>query len=83
MRIERDHNEGRVTEFGKRVYLYGYSIYDDCPKCQKEHGVDLGNHCLSYPCDGGIEKAWLFCEDCHHEWSVKYTFNISLVPYKE
>ena len=78
MRIEK--NLSGAIEFGKRVYLRGYHAFDDCAKCDNELEVDLGDRCLSYPCNDSVQKVWFFCEDCHHEWSVPFEFSIQLTP---
>lgn len=63
----------------KRLRL-PYKVTSNCPRCNKEHTIDLNDRYLSYPMVKEISNIHFACEDDNHyeEWSVEVILNISL-----
>lgn len=63
----------------KRLYLPGISVYSNCPRCEKEHKVDLEDYPLSYPVSGGASDVNFYCDDdvcVGMEWSESVLLEI-------
>lgn len=63
----------------KRLYLPG-TIRARCPKCGREHEIDLERYHLSFPTAFGVDRETYECrdEDCAQEFAVHFVMEISV-----
>lgn len=63
----------------KRFYINGVSIDYDCPSCGNYGSLENGGPGgLSYPPMNQPFDIDLYCEHCHHEWSIRAQLSIKL-----
>ena len=65
----------------KRFYIPGLKLVDNCPNCGKIRTVDFKNYCIDYPIANGINKVYMGCDECNHDWevSILIEFNMKIV----
>lgn len=62
----------------KRFYMPGVALSTHCPECLISVIHNFSEHYLSYPKPNEEFLYYLYCNNCHHEWSINVILKVSL-----
>jgi hypothetical protein len=58
------------------------TIQAKCPRCKKQKSKDLSKSYISYP-NLGQNFLPMLCDECDHEWTLKFSFDAIITPIPE